>query len=545
MDTTISSSAIFIQEDLDALFSEWDVPGSPGCALGIIHRSELIYARGYGWADLEHDVPITSCSVFDLASTSKQFTAMCIALLSEAGILSLDDDIHKYLPELPDLGAQATIRHLIHHTSGWRDYLELMALKGMGDEDYYTDEDVLEILACQKSLNFKPGEDFLYSNTGYFLLGIIVQRASGLSLRRFAEENIFKPLGMANTHFHDDHTEIVRRRAIGYAPREQGGYSISMTPLDMVGDGSLLSSVEDLFLWDQNFYQNKLGKGSADLLDLMHTPGVKNDGEALDYAFGLEVKDYKGLRMVSHSGAFMGYRSELLRFPENHFSVICLANLNSINPSKLASCVADLCLAALLGEPAVSVADKSEQPVAVAENELVDKAGFYWNAAVDLILEISVETGNLLVEGGGKRIEFEALREDHFRSQDTPFDVELQFKHQLDWELILTTEAEAPIRLTRFEPPAITPERLAEYTGRYYSLELDTTYRVEMKDGLLYLKYRNAPHSALKLAFSDVFWVGELVLYFSRTGMNGNLGTISGFTVNAGRVKGISFQRMN
>jgi hypothetical protein len=277
----------------------------------------------------------------------------------------------------------------------------------------------------------------------------------------------------------------------------------------------------------------------------MHTPGVKNDGEALDYAFGLEVKDYKGLRMVSHSGAFVGYRSDLLRFPEQYFSVICLANLSNLNPSKLARCVADLCLAVLFEEHPVSVTKKSEQPVAVAENELVDKTGFYWNAAVDLILEISVEAGKLLVEGGGKRIEFEALRGDHFRSQGTPYDVEIRFERKLDWELVLTMEAEAPIRLTRFDPPALKPEGLAEYTGSYYSLELDTTYDVELKDGMLFLKYRNAPHSALKLAFPDVFWVGEMVLYFARGGMDGNIGTIIGFTVNAGRVKGILFQRLD
>jgi CubicO group peptidase (beta-lactamase class C family) len=544
MNTSIPSTALFIQENVDALFAEWDVPHSPGCVLGIIHNGVLTYARGYGMADLELEVPITPHSVFDIASTSKQFTAMCIALLAEAGEISLGDDICKYLPELPELGAPVTIRHLIHHTSGWRDYLELMGLKGMGDDDFYTGQDVLELLARQVHLNFKPGEDFLYSNTGYYLLGIIVQRASGLSLRRFAEENIFKPLGMANTHFHDDHTEIVKGRAIGYSPREQGGYRICMTSLDMVGDGSLFTTVEDLFLWDQNFYHNELGIGNVDLLQLVQTPGVKNNGEVLEYAFGLEIKDYKGLRLVCHSGAFVGYRAEMMRFPEQRFSVICLANLSSIDPSKLARKVSDLYLANLLGEEAILAEAQTEHPVVVAESELVGKAGLYWNAALDMMLEISVETGKLLVERDGERIGVEALSADLFRSQDAPCDVELHFERQQDWELDLIVADEASIRLNRIVPPTLTPGQLVEYTGRYYSEELDITYHVELNDGLLYLKYRNAKDAALKPAFYDVLCVGELVLYFARRGTDCEVGSITGFTVNARRVKGIFFQRI-
>jgi CubicO group peptidase (beta-lactamase class C family) len=408
---------------VDALFAEWDKPHSPGCALGIIQNGELIYTRGYGMADLEREVPITPRSVFDIASTSKQFTAMCIALLDEAGMLSIRDDIRTYLPELPQLSAPVAIHHLIHHTSGWRDYLELMVLKGMGDDDFYTDEEVLE-LARQKHLNFKPGEDFLYSNTGYFLLGIIVQRASGLSLREFAEEKIFKPLGMANTHFHDDHTEIVKGRAIGYAPREEGGYRICMTPLNMVGDGSLLTTVEDLYLWDQNFYHNKLGKGTEYPLDLMHIPAIKNDGEVLQYLFGLEVKDYRGLRMQCHSGAFVGYRAEMIRIPRERFTVICLANLSTINPSQLARRVADLYLADLFKEKAVSPGFKREQPVEIVESDLIGKVGLYWNPEMDMFLELTLEAGRLLSEAGGKRIGFEALGEGHFRSKDTPYNVD-------------------------------------------------------------------------------------------------------------------------
>src|SRR2546426_157567 len=191
------------QEQVDKLFARWDKPDSPGCALAIIKNGQVIYKRGYGMADLERAVPITTTSVFDVGSISKQFTAMSIALLMKQGKLSLDDDIRKYIPEIPNYGVRITIRNLIYHTSGIRDYVPLMALAEMPSENHYTYQQLISLLAGQKELNFKPGEEHFYSNSGYLLLGQVVRQASGKSLREFAEENIFKPLGMNNTRFLD------------------------------------------------------------------------------------------------------------------------------------------------------------------------------------------------------------------------------------------------------------------------------------------------------------------------------------------------------
>jgi len=212
-----------LTDKVDELFTVWDTPDSPGCALGIIKDGKLIYKRGYGMANLEHNIPISATTVLRIGSTSKQFTAMSIALLAEQGKISLDDDIRKCLSEMPEYESPITIRHLIHHTSGIRDYLELMELAGRRDDDYYTDDEAIDMLARQKELNFKPGDEFLYSNSGYFLLSAIAKRASGKSLREFAQENIFKPLSMNNTHFHDDHTMIVKNRAAGYSSKKDSG----------------------------------------------------------------------------------------------------------------------------------------------------------------------------------------------------------------------------------------------------------------------------------------------------------------------------------
>ncbi len=378
-----SNSALVepLKVKVDALFARWDKPDSPGCALGIIKDGSFIYKRGYGMANLDYNIPISTNTSFYIASTSKQFTAMSIALLAREGKISLDDDIRKYLPEIPQYQSPVTIRHLIYHTGGIRDYLELTDLAGRHTEDVNTDDDFIKLIARQKNLNFKPGEKYLYSNSGYFLLSQIVKRVSGKSLRVFADENIFKPLGMVNTFFHDDRSEIIKNRATGYFPRKGSGFSVLITNFDRVGDGGLYTSVEDLLLWNQNFYNNKLA-GGADLINNLFTTGTLNNGEKTDYAFALMTSDYKGLKMISHGGSFNGFRAEMLRFPEQKFSVICLCNLGSINATGLATKVADIFLEKQLKQPAKDDGSGTVAESAflkLSEQELAGVAGLYFN----------------------------------------------------------------------------------------------------------------------------------------------------------------------
>ncbi len=332
-------------KEVDQIFASWDKPDSAGCALGIIQDGHFIYRCGYGMANLEYGIPLSSQSVFRIGSTSKQFTAMCIVLLEEEGKLSVENNLKKYFPEMPGYAESITIRHLLHHTSGVRDYLTLMSLAGARGDDFYIDPEVVDLIVRQKELNFAPGEEFLYSNSGYFLLAEIVKRVTGDSMRVYAEDKIFKPLGMTHTHFHDDHAQIVKNRASGYGREKDGNFWINMTTLGMIGDGGVFTSVDDLLRWDLNFYDNKLGNADQKLIDKMQTPGVLNSGENRGYAFGLGISEYKGLKMVSHGGAFVGFRADMIRFPEQKFSVIVLANLGSINPSRLAKQVADIYLA--------------------------------------------------------------------------------------------------------------------------------------------------------------------------------------------------------
>jgi len=332
-----------LKRKVDQVFAAYDKPDTPGCALGVIRNGAFVYNRGYGTGSLELGVPLTPQSVFYMGSVSKQFTAASVVLAAEQGYLSLDDDVRKNIPELPSYERPITLRQMLHHTSGLRDILTLLSLSGRNFEDIHPTAELLDILVRQKALNYKPGDEYLYSNTNYFLLAEVVHRATGKPFSRFAEENIFKPLGMIHTRFYDDHSVVVSGRVPAYEPRVGGGFRVDWsTNFDKVGDGGLMSSVEDLLLWDRNFYANKLGKGT--LLREMQTRGVLNDGKQIGYALGLSIRSYRGLPIVEHGGALFGYRTALLRFPEQQFSVICLCNLGSSGPGRLAYQVADIYL---------------------------------------------------------------------------------------------------------------------------------------------------------------------------------------------------------
>jgi len=416
---SLSAAADEKSDKVDKLFEKWDSTASPGASLAIIHNGEIIYKRGYGMANLEHNVPISPETVFRIGSTSKQFTAACIAILSLQGKLSLDEDIRKYIPELPAYDKPITVRHLVHHTSGIRDYLELAYLSGKSDDDFYTPEESVAMITRQKGLNFVPGDEHLYSNSGYFLLGVIVSRVSGKSLNAFAREHIFKPLGMKNTHYHDDYTKIVKKRADGHAKTENG-FKILNTTLNHVGDGGVFTTVEDLYLWDQAFYNHKLGK---ELMDQVHQTGVLNNGKKLNYAFGLDIGQYKGLKLVSHGGGFVGFRADMIRFPEEKFSVICLVNYPAIDPSALCRKIADIYLADKISEEKIHEGDretrrkKAPAAVPIKPEQLNVYPGSYYNEELPATYILVVEKGKLYFKHrNAPRGALVFIGEDAFRS---------------------------------------------------------------------------------------------------------------------------------
>jgi CubicO group peptidase (beta-lactamase class C family) len=534
------------RKKVDAVFAAWDRADSPGCALGVVRGGELIYARGYGSANLEYGIPITPKTIFDIGSTSKQFTATAIHLLAQQGKLSLDDDIRKFLPEIPDYGQRITIGHLLHHTSGLRDYLTLMALAGTDFDGVTGDEDALQMVARQKALNFRPGDEHLYSNTGYFLLSVIVRRASGRSLREFAAEQIFKPLGMQATHYHDDHTMIVPLRATGYAPGPEKNWRIDMSGFEQTGDGAVYTSVEDLLRWDRNFYDARVG-GRA-LIEQLQTTGTLNDGTKLTYATGLVVTTYRGLKKVSHGGAWAGYRADLIRFPDEKFSVVCLCNFANANPSRLAQQVADVFLADRLA-PAVPAAPATpggaaSQGIVLSEAELKAKAGLYRGTLSGTLARVSFREAKLWLNlPGAPPSELIPIAANRFRMAGAPASYEMLFEARTPGGPVQMRFFRENARPEVYEPVesfSPTPEQLKEFTGTFYSEELDATYRIGIQEGKLQVRIGASTRRTLEPASRDIFTApGGGQFEFRRDPS----GKIAGFGISAGRIRNVLFTR--
>jgi CubicO group peptidase (beta-lactamase class C family) len=536
------SGAASLTDKVDKIFARWDSGDSPGCALAVIKDAHIIYKRGYGMADLDHNIPIAPVSIFHVASISKQFTAAAIVLLAQEGKLSLDDEARKYIPELPDFGEPITIRHLIHHTSGLRDQWDLLELAGWRYSlDLITDDDVMALISRQKSLNFKPGSKHLYCNTGYTLLAQIVKRVSGQSLREFTLNRMFRPLGMNNTHFRDDHAEIVKNQAYGYVrDRANSTFRLSVTNFDTVGATSLLTTVEDLALWDQNFYQPRVG-GKA-LIEQLLERGKLNDGKELDYAFGLTLGKYRGLPIVDHDGADAGYRSDLLRFPTQHFSVACLCNLGETNPSRLARQVADLYLAKELAVPDPAPQRSGGPTLSLSEQQLSGYAGLYWSRDDEQTLRIVQKEKRLVaVISPRQSYSVRPIAANRFRAVGPPVEMEFERSPQTG-PMTLTLKTDGAPTARRFEAvPEFRPtaEQLSAYAGAYRSDEIEPVYRIEIEDGGLTLKRLKVKPAKLQPAIADYFRGSIGSLHFTRN----SEGQVSGFVLNAGRIRDFHFRK--
>jgi CubicO group peptidase (beta-lactamase class C family) len=418
-----AQSAVGLPRWVDSIFAPYNRRNVPGCATGVVQRGSLVYSRGFGEAVLLTHVRNSPSTAFYIASLSKQFTALSVLLLEQDGKLSLDDDVRRWVPEVPNLG-RITLRELLQHTSGLRDYFGLLSINGWRANELLTEREFLELVGKQRALNFAPGTEFLYSNTGYALLSIVVRRASGKSLRDFAAERIFTPLGMKSTQFRDDHTQPVDREAIGYVPMA-GGFAVSIPQLDVVGDGGVFSTVEDLAKWDANFESGAVG--GKDGMSLLQQTATLPDGRSTGYALGLSVGNFAGARVVSHSGAYGGYRSTYLRFPEEHLSVITLCNVSALS-SQLAERVASLYLGGRLGDGVDPFPSSLPWLVPAAPDplkELQDPDEQVWLEgkyySVELGMDVVVRSENsrlILRRAGSPDIVFTRAARDAFTSSD-------------------------------------------------------------------------------------------------------------------------------
>ncbi len=388
--TTVTPASV------DAIFARWTTQ-SPGCAVGVARDGTSLLERAYGMADLEHDVPNRPDTIFEAGSVSKQFTAAAVLLLAREGKLSLDDPVRKYVPEIPDYGAPLLIRHMLNHMSGLRDWGSVESIAGWPRTTrVYTHAHVLDILSRQKALNFTPGTQYSYSNSGYNLAAIIVTRVSGMPFAQFSRERIFTPLGMTRTSWRDDFRRIVKDRAIAYQA-EPGGYAQEMPFENVHGNGGLLTTVGDLLRWNENFESPKVG--DAAFVARQQEPGLFNDGKPGSYALGLMVGTYKGVREVGHSGSTAGYRAHLVRYPDQRLSIAVLCNVSSGAATRYAHAVADLYLGSAIATtpqpaPQRQLPPQSFKPTAA---QLASYAGTYASDEAETVFTIAVDGDSLIL----------------------------------------------------------------------------------------------------------------------------------------------------
>ncbi|MEO7964712.1 MAG: serine hydrolase domain-containing protein [Gemmatimonadaceae bacterium] len=525
-------SAAAFQKDVDAIFQPYTATGSPGCIVGVDRPGVPFFAKGYGMANLEYDVPLTAQSISESGSVAKQFTAAAVALLQLDGKLSLDDDIRKYLPEVPDFGARITIRNLLTHTSGLRDQWALLGLLGRGPgQQVHTMDIILDLVTHQRELNFPPGSEYLYSNTGYVLSALIVQRVSGMPFARFTTERIFKPLGMISTQWRDDYRRVVPGRATAYN-REEASWVQDM-PFTMVhGNGGVLTTAADLQKWNHALTDGLLGK--PELTRLLETHMRLNDGRTIDYALGLSVTPWTAtVREVSHSGATAGYRTFLARYPEAKTSISVFCNTSTANPVALGHRV----VALILPQPEVKML-AAVPATAEVRSKL---SGLYRDPLTDESLTVS-SAGDFLRSTG---LASDTLREDGNGRYSTAAGSHLSFAPSDAHAQRLTMQStDGATRVLEFAPQIESASlKLADFAGSYRSPELGNTIVVRRDGARLFVRISPDDESPLSPLYPDGFRIGDspYTLRFTRDGS----GSIAGFRAFMGRARNVRFDRIS
>jgi CubicO group peptidase (beta-lactamase class C family) len=477
-----------VQAKVDAIFTRWTA-ATPGCAVGATVRGEPAVTATYGKADLEHDVAIAPDTIFEAGSVSKQFTAAAVLLLARDGKLKLDDPARRYIPELPDYGAPLTIRHMLNHTSGLRDWGSLAAIAGWPrGSRVHTHAHVLEIVSRQRALNFPTGTRWSYSNSGYNLAAIVVSRVSGMSFADFTKTRIFEPLGMDSTSWRDDYTRIVKRRAVAYNERK-GTFATDMPFENVHGNGGLLTTVGDLLKWNENFTSPKVG--DAAFVEELERRARFNDGRSHEYALGLYVDTYRGVREVDHSGATAGYRAHLSRYPDQGVSVAVLCNVGSANATAYAKAVAELLLTDLR-PPTPRAASHT-----LTDAEAAPLVGLYRSTHPVGIATVARSETGLSIQGVGNLLPLSAKR---FESADLA-------TYEFDGRkgIRLTDEFGTVTEYERVDPAKPSIDRLKAYVGRYVSDEIETTFTVELGGEQLVIRRRPDATIALSPAYADAF----------------------------------------
>ena len=529
-----SSSGTVELAALDAVFA--DYADGPGCAFAVSRDGQQVMARAYGMANLEWDLPNTPETVFEPGSVSKQFTAAATILLALDGRIDLDDDIREYFPEMPDYGEPITVRMLIHHTSGLRDWGSIAGIHGWGRTTrIHTHKHALDIASRQLALNYEPGRYYSYTNTGYNLQAMLVERVTGQTFDEFSQERIFGPLGMTKTQWRDDFTEIVEERSIGYRRGDDGEWHMLMPFENVHGNGGLLTTVGDLLRFTRNLDTGEVG--GPEFIRLMHEQGMLDSGRQISYAGGLFVGEYRGVREVQHSGGTAAYRGFLTRFPDHGLAVSVMCNRGEANPGGLARSVAELYLGDAIDEEA------SEDPAGtdVDPARVAAFAGGYRDTRTGQFMELTADGSSLRLGLGPGGMSLAAMSETEFAS---PAGVSIVFDAAAGGGTRPGATMDTPVAddvriepVEGFEPSA---SDLAAYVGAYRSDEAEVTYWVEVEDGGLVLRDRYGDGPSLTPVYPDAFRQGGSTFIFRRD----ETGRVTQASLSQGRVWDLRFERV-
>lgn len=511
---------------IDSLFLDWNRPNHPGGAIAVMQGNKTVFSKAYGLASLEYLVPNSPGTQFNVASVSKQFSALGIVRLHLQGKLSVDDTIDRYIDGLPDLGKKITIRHMLHHTSGLRSLHALFALAGWRGDDAKTNADLDRIIVDQQELNFEPGAEYLYCNTGYMFLANIIEKVTDKSFVDYMREDVFVPLGMENTYVEDQYNRVVPNNATSYIPTVDG-FERAVEYWGYVGSGNMHTITDDLLGYLKNFYDPLPGWEKA--FELMLTVDPLNDGSPNQYAFGVNVDELFGEKRVTHGGAIGGFRSNVAVFPEKEISIVVLTNFSSASPASKVSKIAEVLL-----EPAHSPAPKSLKRV--SKTKMQSYAGLYWDDITLQEQKIEVSGDTLILVGGSPK--FVPVDTDRFEAIDPENKTVITFDGNT---MTLLRNSGAPLVFKKYTPSALDPKNAVEYIGTYYSPEIQTTYTLHFSDGKLYAHHIRHGKLELNQKQKDLF-EGKYplsVLKFIRD----DTGNIKGMRASNGRARNLWFKK--
>jgi CubicO group peptidase (beta-lactamase class C family) len=493
--------------EIDKIFI-WATPSTPGCAVAVSQHGKLVVNRAYGLADLERDVPISPNTIFDIGSTQKQFVAASVLLLAEEGRISLSEDVRRYIPELPDYGQKITVDHLLTHTSGIRDWTGLLPLAG-------GNVDALTAILRQRGLNFAPGEEWSYSNSGYVLAKEIVARTSGVSFAEFTRKRLFEPLGMRATRYLADMREVVKNRALAYE-KAGNGWRLDMLLDNDRGGGGILSTASDLLIWNDALTSARLG---AFVSEKIQEPARLSNGRKLGYSRGLFLDTHRGAREVWHTGSANAYKTWLSRYPEHGLSIAIVCNSGD-DTDRVASArrIFDLYVPAAAQGPGNSLPPIAAEGVDVAGLELNSKAGLYFSEGAEP-LRLVVDRGRLRVADGPALM---AQSKDRFKRWGSS----LQFMSGDEFEVNFLSPDEFELqsmegkttRYRRARPYAPSADELKAFAGRYESAEIGAVFQIEPKGDGLQARLEHTPSRSLELKpiDRDTFQISRMTVRFQR-----------------------------